>query len=283
MSDDRRPLVSLCLLAYNQERFVEEAVAGALAQTYEPLQVILSDDASTDGTFERMSRVAAGYVGPARVLLNRNAVNLGLGAHINLLTGHLASGELIALAAGDDVSLPDRISRSVACLAAHPDVMAVSTALTLIDEHGRELPRGGPRPSATAVYDLAGYVADPAMHVNGPSRTFRRVVADTFGPLEEGCPTEDSTYLLRCLLMGRVALLPEPLVRYRRHGGNLSAPHNIQRLSVDRIVSQYRADIATAERVVGLSTDTKAGLLARVEANARARRLRAPPVDEDKR
>lgn len=272
MTVDHRPLVSFCLLAYDQERFVAEAVEAALAQTYEPLEIILSDDASTDGTFERMQRVAARHGGPARVVLNRNPRNLGLAAHVNLLTHRLATGSLVALAAGDDVSAPDRITRSVEFLAAHPDVMAVSTALDTIDEDGREGPPLGPRPSAPVVYGLADYVADPSFHVNGPSRTFRREVAATFGPLQPGCPTEDSTYLLRCLLMGRVALLAAPLVRYRVHHGNMSAPHNLRRLSVDRIIGQYHADIATAERVLGLPPDTKARLLARIGENARARR-----------
>lgn len=272
MTDDLRPLVSFCLLAYEQERFIAEAVAAALAQTYERLEIILSDDASTDGTYELMRRAAAGYGGPARVVLNRNPANLGLAAHVNLLTHRLATGSLVALAAGDDVSDPDRVTRSVEFLAAHPDVMAVSTALDTIDEDGREGPPLGPRPSAPVVYGLADYVADPSFHVNGPSRTFRREVAATFGPLQPGCPTEDSTYLLRCLLMGDVALLDAPLVRYRVHHGNMSAPHNLRRLSVDRIIGQYHADIATAKRVLGLPADTQARLLARIEANARTRR-----------
>lgn len=272
MTDARRPLVSLCLIAYDQERFVTEAVEAALAQTYAPLEIILSDDASTDGTFERIRRAADRYDGPARVVLNRNRANLGLAAHVNLLTHRLATGSLVALAAGDDVSAPDRIARSVEFLAAHPDIMAVSTALDVIDEAGHAQPPLGPRPSAPVVYGLEDYIADPALHVNGPSRTFRREVAVTFGPLQAGCPTEDSTYLLRCLLMGRVALLNAPLVRYRVHGNNMSAAHNIRRLSIERITAQYRADIAHAERVLGLAADTQARLLARIEANARTRR-----------
>jgi cellulose synthase/poly-beta-1,6-N-acetylglucosamine synthase-like glycosyltransferase len=43
LSDDNRPLVSFILLTYNQERFVNEAVEGALAQTYTPLEIIISD------------------------------------------------------------------------------------------------------------------------------------------------------------------------------------------------------------------------------------------------
>ena len=45
------PLVTFALFTYNQERYVREAVEGVLAQTYEPLEIIISDDCSTDMTF----------------------------------------------------------------------------------------------------------------------------------------------------------------------------------------------------------------------------------------
>jgi len=272
MTDEQRPLVSFCLITYNQEPYVEEAVDAALSQTYSPLEIIISDDASTDATFARIQRRLAERSATGRVVLNRNPVNLGLAEHVNLLTHRLAHGDLIALAAGDDISAPDRITRSVEFLSRHPDVMAVSTALTSIDEKGCEIPPVFPQPTATTVYSMVDYLATPSLHVNGPSRTFRRAVAATFGPLAKGCPTEDSTYLLRCFLMGRVALLDTPLVKYRTHQGNMSAPHNIHRLSVDRITSQYLADVATAERDLMLSGDVKEALLERIEAGARARR-----------
>ncbi|HUF60663.1 MAG TPA: glycosyltransferase, partial [Verrucomicrobiales bacterium] len=53
-----RPLVSFLLLAYNQEQYIHEAVEGAFSQTYSPLEIILSDDCSTDRTFEIMREMA---------------------------------------------------------------------------------------------------------------------------------------------------------------------------------------------------------------------------------
>ncbi|MEO5658257.1 MAG: glycosyltransferase, partial [Polaromonas sp.] len=52
MAEFKTPLVTFVLFAYNQKKFIAEAVNGALSQTYSPLQIILSDDASTDGTYE---------------------------------------------------------------------------------------------------------------------------------------------------------------------------------------------------------------------------------------
>lgn len=57
--DQDRPLVTFALIAYDQERFIREAVEGAFSQTYSPLEIILSDDCSSDRTFEIIKDVAA--------------------------------------------------------------------------------------------------------------------------------------------------------------------------------------------------------------------------------
>ncbi len=50
----KQPLVSFCVLCYNQKQYIREGVKAALAQTYSPLEVIVSDDGSTDGSFEEI-------------------------------------------------------------------------------------------------------------------------------------------------------------------------------------------------------------------------------------
>ena len=105
---EERPLITFALFAYNQEQFIEEAVQGALSQTYSPLETILSDDCSSDRTFEIMSRTADEYQGPHTIILNRNEPNLGLVPHVNKVIMELSHGELIVMAAGDDISLSER-------------------------------------------------------------------------------------------------------------------------------------------------------------------------------
>jgi len=76
-----RPLVTFALFGYNQEPYIREAVEGAFAQTYQPLEILLSYDCSTDRTFDIMRELAAAYAGPHRIRLNRNSTNLGLAGH----------------------------------------------------------------------------------------------------------------------------------------------------------------------------------------------------------
>ena len=123
MSKDTPPLVSFIVVAYNQDKYIKEAVLGAFSQTYQPLEIILSDDGSSDLTFEIMQDMVEKYVGPHKIILNKNKKNVGLVSHINNIC-EMSSGEIIILAAGDDISLPQRSERSVQLLS--DDSVAVS-------------------------------------------------------------------------------------------------------------------------------------------------------------
>lgn len=102
-----RPAVTFGLIAYNQEKYVAEAIQAAFDQNFEPLEIILSDDCSSDGTFAIMERMAADYRGPHRVIARREPVNVGTVRHM-IHVSRAASGELLVIAAGDDVSHPGR-------------------------------------------------------------------------------------------------------------------------------------------------------------------------------
>src|SRR6266849_9203349 len=102
-----KPLLTFAIAALNQERFIREAVDAAFAQTYSPLEIILSDDCSEDRPFEIMCEMAKVYRGPHRIVLNRNPIRRSIGVHINRIM-EVSQGELILAAAGDDISLPQR-------------------------------------------------------------------------------------------------------------------------------------------------------------------------------
>lgn len=220
MTDPARPLVTLFVMAYRQEGFVAEAIEAAFAQTYEPLEIILSDDNSPDGTFRIMEEMAAAYDGPHRVRLNRNPENLGLVRHIDRIM-ELATGELIVQNAGDDVSRPDRAARlAEAWLASGREAKAIFSGAEDIDEAGRSLGvwRGDGETIARAgVMD----VASGRCFVVGAVMAWDREVFDCFGPLGPGLTVEDTIIPFRAALLGRLAHVDEPLIRKR--GGGLSA------------------------------------------------------------
>ena len=112
MIDERYPPATFLLVTHNQEEFVAEAVHSALKQDYPNLQIIISDDSSSDRTFEMARKAIENYSGSHRIVLRQTARNLGLIPHLYETT-RLADGELIIVAAGDGISYPQRVSALV--------------------------------------------------------------------------------------------------------------------------------------------------------------------------
>ncbi len=107
-----RPLATFALFAYNQEQYVREAIEAAFAQTYEPLEIILSDDCSPDRTFAIMQEMAAAYSGPHRVMARQSPQNRRVLRHV-LDVARIAQGKYMVVAAGDDISMPQRTAKLV--------------------------------------------------------------------------------------------------------------------------------------------------------------------------
>lgn len=219
LDEDRGLLVTFALLAYNQERFIAEAIRGALSQTYQPLEIILSDDCSTDRTFEIMHQEIAGYCGPHEIRLNRNERNIGFGAHINHVTA-MARGQLIVGAAGDDISLPLRVERLYeAYERSGRRALSVFSNATVINEHGV---REGPYFSSLSQkhLDLA-WLAEHLSGALGCAHAWDRRIFELFGPMDEDVLQEDIVIPFRAALLGEVQFVSESLVLYRRHSANI--------------------------------------------------------------
>src|SRR5580704_13374409 len=103
---DRRPLATIVIVSYNYEPFVAAAIDSALEQSYAPLEVIVVDDGSTDGS----RKIIAGYGNRIRVIFQENA---GQGAVYN--AGWLAArGEFVLFLDSDDVLAREAMERVVA-------------------------------------------------------------------------------------------------------------------------------------------------------------------------
>lgn len=242
-----RQLITYFLVTYNQERFIREAVEGAFAQTYQPLEIVLSDDCSRDQTFEIMRKMVSEYKGPHKVVLNQNEHNLGLCGNVNRILD-LASGKIVVIAAGDDISLPDRVEKSCRILEEHPDANCVSFQIQTIDENGVPTQLITATQGKLEKYSLDDFIARNGFHLNGASRAFRKSVYNYFGPLYIKSVTEDSTILLRCLMLGNALFSSDVAIYYRVHGRNYYSSDNKHSLNYKRIYWQYITDIGLAVR-----------------------------------
>lgn len=211
------PSCTVLVIAYRMQHTIAESLRSVLAQEL-PCEIIVSDDCSGDESLSVARAVMEGYTGPHRVTIRSTAQNLGLCAHLNELA-ELASGEVLVFQAGDDVARPDRVRRLLAEFAAHPEAQVVGSAVDDIDEEGHLLAegvRGLPRRLDQRAFLRRGRMQT----VLGASMAIRRELITGFPPLHGF--VEDNMLSLRAALVGECRCLPEALLGYRRHGGNLN-------------------------------------------------------------
>ena len=209
------PRVSVIMAAYNAERFVAEAVRSVLAQTMRDWELIVVDDASTDGTWD----VLQGFT-DARIVLLRNETNLGAAVTRNRALEQ-ARGEYIAILDADDVAMPERLEKQVAFLDEHPATCAVGCWAEKVDETGRVL-EVWETPTQVAQIEFAMTHTCPLLH---PSALVRRDALVSVGGYDASYPcAQDYDLLVRLALEGhRFACIPEALIRYRSSPGQISA------------------------------------------------------------
>lgn len=257
------PLVSLCIFTYNQEAYVEQAVKSALQQDYSALEVIISDDCSTDSTYEITKKIVAEYDGKHKVLVVQNTSNLGLVPHINNVFSKYVKGDYIILAAGDDISLPERVSNTVYYFNKYHSSGLLFPVIK-IDSSGHEYePRNL---GITRIYKLSKeYFTNYSFMINGTGLAIKKQVISDFGFLDNKCPTEDSTLRFRCLLSDGIIFVALPGILYRTHNNNMSSTNNIFKLDSDEIMSQYKRDVQTAYAKRNINHATYKKLLMKIK------------------
>ena len=207
------PKVTVFLFAYNQENFISAACQSILTQDYDkPMQIIFSDDCSQDDTFTIMTAIAEDYEGIHTLVLNRNPKNLGLINHVNL-SYKISTGDLIFAAAGDDISLPNRISESVKAYRLSKSLpMSLYSAVYEMSESGNI---GQVRkPPYTKVPPIEVCATSPSI-VIGAAHAWHRNVFEIFGDITELGAYEDLVIAYRSVLLDGLVYIDLPLVAYR--------------------------------------------------------------------
>jgi capsular polysaccharide biosynthesis protein/glycosyltransferase involved in cell wall biosynthesis len=215
------PLVSIVYLTYKQEKFALDALRSVLAQTYPMLDVIILDDASPDGTADIIAAELAKHRDRIDIRFIRNDKNLGV--YGNERKGmSLSQGDFIVCFSGDDVMLPTLVERMIKVWLEH-DVSLVTANALYIDEAGKELNRFHHNPAEP--YDESfetlarhGYNAV----CQGAAMGIERSLYDEFGWPPEYLTSADIMLPFYAYLSKGARFIPEPLLKYRVHGQNLS-------------------------------------------------------------
>ncbi|MGN0342932.1 MAG: glycosyltransferase family 2 protein [Roseburia sp.] len=126
-----KPLVSVCIPAYNNADYITETIHSILNQTYENLELVVVDDQSGDDTYA----VVAAMTDP-RIRLYRNEQNLGMSGNWNRCLS-LCTGEYIKLVCADDLLDPTALEREVGALMEHPEAVLAESDTRLVDPAGK--------------------------------------------------------------------------------------------------------------------------------------------------
>lgn len=132
---EKEPLVSVGLPVYNGGTYLAEAIESILSQTYRHFELIICDNASTDGTEQICRRFATL---DDRVRYFRNTANLGLSRNFNLAVER-ASGKYFRWAAHDDRIAPEYLAHCVEALEADPTIVLCHSQVKVINENGDEV------------------------------------------------------------------------------------------------------------------------------------------------
>lgn len=208
-------LITVGLKCYNQRGTIGAALEAALCQTYRPLQVAVSDDGSTDGSYELLQeRIAARAARDVEVVLLRNETNLGnMGNWLRICAA--SKGEWIVKADGDDASEPDRVEAIARALDGRTDAYVVSCGGVKVNADGREVGR---------------FKARSAWHPLGACMAFHRACWEKFPEPKDLRNVDDEIFARRALILGDGAeiRIDLPLVRYRVGSGISSSVEDIR-------------------------------------------------------
>ena len=209
------PLVSIGLPVYNGENYIEQCISSILSQTYKNIELIISDNASTDNTRKIVEEF---QLNDPRIIISVNEINLG--AQLNYdKTVHLAKGSFFKWMAHDDYIYPTFIEECVNLLLKKPELVYCQSLIEFTDD-------------ALNSIGIHKGMSDQDMHSKSAHR-FRDLILkphpcmDVFGVfriqylgnslLHGGYPGSDRAYLAEMAMKGPAGFIDKPLIKIREH------------------------------------------------------------------
>lgn len=212
--DDHSVRVSIGLPVYNGEKYLEDSLTSMLSQSFTDFELIISDNASTDGTKDICKHFAQN---DHRIRYYRNDKNLGAAWNFNRVF-ELSRGEYFKWAAHDDLCLKDYLQKCVTVLDQDKSIILCHTRHKAIDEQGAVFREYDPKPGLASPKPHERFyecicVPHPWVHVFGVIRS--ETLAKT--GLIRNFSASDIILMAELTLLGRLYEVPEPLFLNRKH------------------------------------------------------------------
>ena len=231
------PLVSILIPTYNQAEYLAQAIQSALDQDYSDLEIIVSDDASTDST----EMISQRFRLNPRVSVNRNTINLGRVGNYRKCLNELSNGDWVLMLDGDDYLCDQSyISKAINAASVDPDIdlMFANAARLREDLDGQIQPADENRdlPKTIEGCELFLLLASKSVSLFHNTCLYKRRKAIAMDFYRSNIISSDWESLHRYILTGKVAYLNEVAAVWRIHGRNatrlISAQQRIDNLKV---------------------------------------------------
>ncbi len=215
--DAPQKLVSICIPAYNGSHYLRATIQSVLESTYHPIEVIVSDDASTDATPDVVRSIS-----DPRVRLSVNADRLGPGMNWNAALER-ANGDYVGLLNHDDLVGPFWLTFAAHILNNYPEIGWVASAFTIVDAQGKSMGVLRRLPDTRAYSRLEVFPLIAEVGAISPSYLVRHEVLDAVGPYDAACgASADNDLFLRLAARHPLYYSAYPHLAWRRHTGNLT-------------------------------------------------------------
>lgn len=215
---DAEPKVSVALITYGHEAFIAEAIDGVLMQDVDfPIELVIGEDCSPDGTREIILRYVERYPG----LIRLSEYEQNIGPNANFRTNlERCRGTYVALLDGDDYwKTEDKLSRQVALMDAHPDLsLCFHSAMAVYDDGSRPSKVVSPR-GRRPVYRLADLCV--WMGINNSTMLFRRSALPGFPDWFSTISFGDWSLQVILACRGDIGYIDDVMAVYRLHGGSV--------------------------------------------------------------
>lgn len=228
------PFVSVIVPCYNCGLYVDDAIASLVNQTYGRLEILLCDDASADGTYERLQLWEKK---DARIRVFQNEENRGISHTLNRLVD-FSTGEYIARMDADDISDPARIEKQVRFLQDHPAVGLCGTYALHIDERGKKIGQSRLPVHYDDIKESMKFFC-PVYH---PTVMGRRMCFEKYRYSEDLLCAQDYELWCRMVYQEKICIenIPELLLKYRVLKTSITGKNHVaQRQTGARILEKY--------------------------------------------
>lgn len=230
--NDKKPLISVVMPAYNAERYISEAIESILKQSFKDFELIIIDDCSTDKTPEIIQKYSKQ---DPRIKTYRNETNMKLAKTLNTGIKH-ANGKYIARMDADDVSLPNRLEIQKTFMEKHPYVGILGGGMVIMNQNGEKISKRSYHRDDPSIRKHM-FRFSPFCH---PAVIIRKEAFDkTQGYKHEYNPAEDYEFYFQLGRFCEFANTDSELLRYRVVEGSMTTG-KLKKMEIETIKIRFK-------------------------------------------